>query len=211
MFKQHLASFPRSGVIVVPLGELIDAPHDARSRVALTFDDGHPADQVTTWPLLRDAGVCATFFISLCNIGGQRDPRWAMIRQMHEEGHRFGAHGIQHIRLDRLPPAQQRDEMERSRSTIEQHVGAAVELFAFPYGRADRSAIRVARELGFRAVFTTAGPYPTRSERPFVLHRWSMTTALRTERLEAVLRDDLKERVRASLAKPIRLWRSGTN
>lgn len=209
LFKSHLVSIARSGVPVVPLRDLIDASTSAGPRVALTFDDGHPADQATTWPLLRDSGLPATFFICLCNIGGVGDPRWAMIRRMREEGHSFGAHGVRHIRYDRLKPAEQRDEMQRSRSTIEQHLGAPVDLFAFPFGKFDRSALRVARELGFRAVFTTVGPYPPNTEEPFVLHRWSMSTSMRPERIETVLREDLRERVLATVAGPFRKWFAG--
>jgi peptidoglycan/xylan/chitin deacetylase (PgdA/CDA1 family) len=44
----------------------------------------------------------------------------------------FGSHTHGHLLLDRLPPAQAADELDRSRTLIEDQVGAPARHFAYP-------------------------------------------------------------------------------
>lgn len=169
---------------------------DGASGVVLTFDDGHPADQLTTWPLLQEHGVKASFFPCLLNMGGAHDPRWGELRRMHAEGHAIGAHGITHNPFNRMLAKAQRLEMERSKTVIEERIGAAVDLFAFPSGKVTRFALSIAPELGFRALFTTAGPLQPTDGGCTLVHRWSIKTSTSDSRFRATLRNGAIERMR---------------
>jgi len=48
---------------VVPLGELASGKKAARPRVALTFDDGLRNNVEVAYPILRELGLSATFFV----------------------------------------------------------------------------------------------------------------------------------------------------
>src|SRR3954466_13565932 len=48
---------------VVPLEELASGQKAARPRVALTFDDGLRNNVEVAYPILRDLGLTATFFV----------------------------------------------------------------------------------------------------------------------------------------------------
>jgi peptidoglycan/xylan/chitin deacetylase (PgdA/CDA1 family) len=61
---------------------------------------------------------------------------------------------VTHPQLSLLGVAEQRAEIEGGRLRLEELTGAAVDLFAYPYGRGDdfdAHTLRVVREAGFRA------------------------------------------------------------
>lgn len=66
-FAQQL-SWLKKHFLVVTLQEALDmhaqGEHPARSVVAITFDDGYFNNYAEAFPLLRDAGVPATFFLT---------------------------------------------------------------------------------------------------------------------------------------------------
>lgn len=205
-FLRHLAIMQEEGVELVPLRSALSALTNDRPSVSLTFDDGHLADQCTTWPLLQESGVRAAFFICLMNIGGERDPRWAKLRRMHSEGHAIGAHGMGHVPFDRLSEEQQREEMQRSKCVIEDRIGASVDLFAFPSGRVTRFALNIALGIGFASVFTTLGPREITVAHPNLVHRWSIKANTSDARLRSTVRRDPEARLRERVSSPLRKW-----
>lgn len=68
-FAQHVELL-QSLDCVVPLAEVL-RPSDAL-RVAITFDDGYRDNATTAAPLLAEAGLPATWFITSRRVGGQR-------------------------------------------------------------------------------------------------------------------------------------------
>jgi peptidoglycan/xylan/chitin deacetylase (PgdA/CDA1 family) len=70
----------------------------------------------------------------------------------------FGAHTMDHVAIGRLSADEALDEMRRSRITLEQHLGAPVRYFAYPYGDPPAAGARdfaLAEQAGFRASVTT--------------------------------------------------------
>ena len=68
-FQQHVEHLHRLGC-VVPLAEM--ARPGGAAGVAITFDDGYADNSSTAAPLLQQAGLHATFFITTGTLGGQR-------------------------------------------------------------------------------------------------------------------------------------------
>ncbi|MFR9722366.1 polysaccharide deacetylase family protein [Streptomyces sp. MS19] len=114
-------------------------------RLALTFDDGpHPAYTREILAVLRAHGVRATFFVA----GENAEWQPALLRAIADEGHLIGNHTWSHPRLDRLPPADARDELARTSDAVARAVGAAPVLARAPYGAWSADTLRAARELG---------------------------------------------------------------
>ena len=84
----------------------------------------------------------------------------AQVRQLHQAGMAIGAHTVCHPILSALEAPQARAEIADSKRALEQLIGAAVPLFAYPNGRpgADYGAEHVAmvRELQFEAAVSTS-------------------------------------------------------
>ncbi len=70
----------------------------------------------------------------------------------------IGAHTLHHRALARTPEDEARHEMAASRQRLQQELGVAADMLAYPYGDADSAGPRefaLARELGFTLALTT--------------------------------------------------------
>jgi peptidoglycan/xylan/chitin deacetylase (PgdA/CDA1 family) len=69
----------------------------------------------------------------------------------------IGAHTVSHPALPSQPPALQREEIARSKATIEEWLGAEVSGFAYPYGLHDEVSVAAVKDAGF--LYACAGIY----------------------------------------------------
>ncbi len=96
---------------------------------------------------------------------GRRSPfmSWHQIRELSAMGHTIGAHTHTHPVLASLPTEAQRTEIENSRRILAEHLNAPVTLFAYPYGKPNRSFTAATKEIvrgaGFSAAFAFAGGF----------------------------------------------------
>jgi peptidoglycan/xylan/chitin deacetylase (PgdA/CDA1 family) len=82
---------------------------------------------------------------------------WPQVRRMHEAGIQFGAHTMTHPAISRLDLDTMREEIGDSRALIEANLGAAVEHFAFPFGKprdCGTDATKLLKTMGFRTAAT---------------------------------------------------------
>jgi peptidoglycan/xylan/chitin deacetylase (PgdA/CDA1 family) len=67
----------------------------------------------------------------------------------------LGAHSMEHPPLPGLASAERRREIEASRAACQSLLGAAPEVFAYPYGDYDEATVEAVRRAGFTAAVTT--------------------------------------------------------
>ena len=88
---------------------------------------------------------------------------WDQIRKLSAMGHTIGAHTHTHPVLASLPTHAQQTEIESSRRILAEHLDAPVTLFAYPYGKPNRSFTTetkaIVRGAGFSAAFAFAGGF----------------------------------------------------
>jgi peptidoglycan/xylan/chitin deacetylase (PgdA/CDA1 family) len=163
IFRDQMAFLKGRSIPVLPLTS-ITAANDG---VAITFDDGFLNFYEHAFPVLVEFGMTATVFVvsGYCGIrndwpsqpGGipaMRLMGWPELKEIVRYGISLGAHTVTHPSLSSLKQPEIVDEMARSRREIEDHTGAAVETFAYPYGDAPASARKYARR-HFRLSCTT--------------------------------------------------------
>lgn len=152
VFAWQMRWLHEHGYRAIPLSRLVQCLHRneplPQRAVVITFDDGFESIYTAAFPILAEYGFAATVFLVTGYCGRQNDwPHqplaipcrpllaWPQIRQLHEHGIEFGAHTITHPWLDRLAPADIEREVLASKAAIEDQLGHAVHVFAYPYGR----------------------------------------------------------------------------
>lgn len=138
----------------------------AAGTFALSFDDAHRSVLTEALPVLRARGLTATLFVPTAWVGTSDEwLTWAELRELHREGWTLGSHTQKHQRMRwRLYDETQRqyegrllEECVRSKRELEARLGAAVRLFAYPYGEAPEEAREACRAAGYARAFTVAG------------------------------------------------------
>ncbi len=108
--------------------------------VILTFDDALRGHSELALPLLRKHGLHATFFINSDIVGDAVHMRWEDVQKISEAGMEIGGHGATHAHVLQLNDAGLRREVADDKKRIEQEIGRAISVFAYPFQeRSDRT------------------------------------------------------------------------
>jgi peptidoglycan/xylan/chitin deacetylase (PgdA/CDA1 family) len=113
---------------------------DEPSKVLVTFDDGTADFAESAVPVLVRHGVPATLYLATAFVEDQRpfphDGKpisWNAVRDAYSTGLvSVGSHTHGHALLDRLPPGDVDDELDRSIGLIEERMGVPAAHFAYP-------------------------------------------------------------------------------
>lgn len=175
---------------VVPLAEMIDRLERGDSiegQLVITHDDGYLDNFEQAAPILSKLGLPATFFITSRFMESEVVPwwdegiaeplgwmSWDQVRQMRDGGFEIGAHTCHHVDLGVVPLDEAREELVTSKQDLERELGDVVDLFAYPFGRADniRPETRaLVREAGYRTCLSCHGGLARNGGDPFELER----------------------------------------
>jgi peptidoglycan/xylan/chitin deacetylase (PgdA/CDA1 family) len=177
----------RCNAQVIPLESLVAALASGKPiverAVVLTFDDGFEDFCLVAAPILRRLRFPATIFLPTAYCGrtnswpGQSEwareqplMGWNQVRELAEQGFRFGAHGVTHPVLTELSSADAEREIARSREEIETQTGKSVDFFCYPYGRWNPSVRKIV-ERHYRGACSTGASVVGRESDLFALPR----------------------------------------
>lgn len=163
-FERQMAWLVARGFAAVTVSDLVCAmarPPARRCVVAITFDDGYRDNALTAFPLLRQYGFRATFYVSTAYIGGLS--RWnpveyigyrpmltsSDIRMLSDAGEEIGSHAHSHTDLTLADGAFLDEELRRSMRILADITGKPVVAFAPPHGRSNGMVVERARRLGY--------------------------------------------------------------
>jgi peptidoglycan-N-acetylglucosamine deacetylase len=133
-------------------GKAMRAPRRAR-ELALTFDDGpNPAWTPKLLDILSEHEIHATFFM----LGNRAEEQPALVKRTVAAGHLIGNHSWSHPSLARTAASEVREELTRTKETLEQITGKPVKYFRPPFGARRPVVFKIARELGMTVVLWNA-------------------------------------------------------
>ena len=144
LFEAQAAALAESGR-VVPLGDALarlaePEPSDGPDPVVVTFDDGTADFVDTALPILERHRLPVTLYAATSFIdegrpfpGDGRPVSWQGLADACATGLvQVGSHTHEHRLLDRLPPDEIADELDRSIELIGEHLGHQPLDFAYP-------------------------------------------------------------------------------
>ena len=160
IFNQQMAYLAAKKRKVIPLAELVRrlrAHEPLGGAVILTFDDGYRDNYTTVFPLLKQYNFPATIFVTTGLIGNPEYCSAEELREMHNSGLvAIETHTLTHPKLATLSRAEADHEIRESRRALQEILGTAPTLFAYPYGNFSEGTIGLVREIGFTGAVTVA-------------------------------------------------------
>ncbi len=166
-FRRHLDLMRALGYRVISMDRalalLANGDAGRAQYVCLTFDDGREDNFVNAWPVLRDAGCSAHFFVSSALVGkavrdapGEAEDRYmdaGMLRAIVREGGSIGSHAHNHVNLTTLQGEVLRSELRESRRLLEDLTGSSIHTHAYPWAVYNRDVLAETRDAGYRFAF----------------------------------------------------------
>jgi peptidoglycan/xylan/chitin deacetylase (PgdA/CDA1 family) len=152
-FERQMAFIATAGFHSLSLRQLYDwSQSDSvlpRNPVVITFDDGFAGNYRHAFPVLRQFGLVATFFVVTNRVGDLQMLKWDELREMHRNGMGIESHTVNHPLLSTLTEARTREELAGSKRSIEDKLGSPVNFLSLPNGDSNPFYVPVAREAGY--------------------------------------------------------------
>lgn len=155
-----------------------------QKAVVITFDDGWLDNYLYAFPVLKKYAINAAIFITtgwidkasekqsgtFQNMPTHRESKqliakgdeqkvmlnWELIEEMSVSGLvEFYSHTKNHKKCDRLPGKELLEELNESKKVIEERLGKVCPYLCWPYGKYNDTALHIAKDVGYRAIFTT--------------------------------------------------------
>ena len=158
--------------------------------VLVTFDDGFRSVLEHALPHMRRLGFPGVMFTPTAYVGRTNEfdretsqPQepicdWHELRELEQGGVSIQSHSATHPAFSTLSAAELRRELRDSKAALEERLGRAVELLAYPYGDAgvEQPVVEAALgEAGYRAAFLYGGgPFRLPANSVFRLPRLAM-------------------------------------
>jgi len=175
IFDQQLSYLQKKGYQTISLAQLMTGlPNNSlpAKPVVLTFDDGYRELFANLYPLLQKYNFKATLFLISQSLGGERYLDWWQVREMVSSGLvEVGDHTLSHPSLIKDGEAEESNQILGARNILEQNLGQAVKVFAYPYGNYNQTSEKILQEGGFVAAVTTKRGNPVCVGLPYEISR----------------------------------------
>jgi peptidoglycan/xylan/chitin deacetylase (PgdA/CDA1 family) len=157
-FAEQMRELVEAGYHAITPDDLSRALQEGQSSlpskpVLITLDDGFRDQYEHAFPVLKELGLTATFFIvsEAHDLNGNMDEE--MIKELDETGMVIGAHTRHHAFLTQISGAERWDEIEGSKKDLETLLGHPVTSFAYPYGSWSPTILNEVAKAGFESGF----------------------------------------------------------
>jgi peptidoglycan/xylan/chitin deacetylase (PgdA/CDA1 family) len=156
-FERHVRYLSENGFMGACFEDFLDGRENDHSRkyVLISFDDGNESDYSVAFPLLKQYGMRATFFVTVNRIGTAGYLDWQQLREMADGGMSIQSHSLNHVFLSDLSAEGLQTELHESKRTLEKQLSRPVDFISLPGGFCSRKVLRAAQEAGYKGVATS--------------------------------------------------------
>lgn len=210
LLDEHLAALKSAGYDTATasgLAQRVAVGAEGKPIAYLTFDDGYQSFERVAMPLLARYGMTGTVFVPTAYVGRtagwlsdmnedhRRLMSWSDLADVRQAGAEVGGHGHYHLPFDLIGRRQLIAEIRDGRTMLEDRLGSAVSMLAYPYGFHTRAVRNLARASGYRCAFEVGdnlqsglGPAP-RTDKLYRLRRIVVDPDLSADALLRLMRE----------------------
>jgi len=182
-FDAHLKELTSGRYHVLPLLDVLSSIRAGKSlperTIAITMDDGFSSVYTQAWPRLRAAKLPFTIFVATASIDAKAKGMmsWDQLREVAKAGVTIGAQTATHLHMVEAGDALNRDEIMASNKRIAEEIGAAPELFSYPYGETSARVMAVVKQSGYRFALGTHSGVANPTMNDFYIPRFGVNEA----------------------------------
>ncbi|MCQ2969864.1 MAG: polysaccharide deacetylase family protein [Clostridium sp.] len=175
LFNEQMTWLSNNGFTTMSLEEVYEAFQTGNvpvKPVAITFDDGYTDNYIKAYPILKDYGMKATFFIITNNT--DKDGYYMntdMLKEMKEYGMEIENHTAYHFELSGASMEDQKMTIEDGQAFLKENIGIESKFLCYPVGRYDDTTINLNEQLGVKAAVTTEYGFASISDGLYTLKR----------------------------------------
>ena len=146
--------------------------------VWITLDDAYK-DNRKILPILKKYHQHATINVITGFTHKSNHLTLAEMKQLKDSGHiDFASHTVQHLNLDSLTSAQQKQELTASKAWLDQHLQQDTKMLCYPAGRANKTTHKLAKQAGYSIALTTQEGVATMKQGRYNLARLRVTPGM---------------------------------
>jgi peptidoglycan/xylan/chitin deacetylase (PgdA/CDA1 family) len=202
VFESQLETMEKRGYAVISLRALVShfrgaGPPPPSRAVVLTVDDGHRSVYTDMLPVVRRRGISVTLFVYPSAVSNAAYAlTWKQLRELRATGlvdiqsHTYWHPNFRQEKRRLSAQAYERlvnDQLGRSRSILEERLGATVDLLSWPFGIYDDDLRQHAIRAGYIAAVALGRRHATIRDPIMALPRYIVTDGDRGSRFEALL------------------------
>ncbi|MFA5168245.1 MAG: polysaccharide deacetylase family protein [Candidatus Omnitrophota bacterium] len=119
-------------------------------KTAITFDDGYLDNFQRAFPILKEFGLAAAFFVTTEDVGKKGFMTWDMLREMAAvPGIEIGSHALEHKPLSDIPEKEAWISLVASKRVLEEKLGREIKAISYPCGSFNEKIIEMVRGAGY--------------------------------------------------------------
>ena len=157
-FRQFLREMVADGYTFIDIDDVVDFYKTGKplpeKPVFISFDDGYKDNYVYAYPILKEEGAKATFYLVSDHIGNNERMTKEDLEEMIANGFKIGSHTVDHEDLNEMTESQIKDELKRSKEDLENMFHVPVKSVAYPGGSVGSLVLNIAAkyyDVGFLA------------------------------------------------------------
>ena len=156
VFRNQMSWLRSNNIKTLTIDELILQKSQPKLPfVCLTFDDGWLGNYLHAYPILKEYGFKATFFVATELLGKPFHMTWNQLKEIQASNMSIQSHTVTHRPLGGMEGKKILFELTESKKIIESKLSTEVRHLSLPHGHKGDRIWPLAKEIGYQRICTS--------------------------------------------------------